>query len=381
MAILDLTRRTRSTALALFAALAYPTLLAALAYPTLLAALACPTLLAALAWPLSAQPLSAHAETAIHFTLDRSIDGPAAPFFLAIDKGYFKAEGLDVTIDAANGGPLEAINRLATGNYDMGVADINLLIKFRDSNPGTPIKALFVVFDKPPYAVIARKSRGIIAPKDLEGKKLGAPSADAAFAQWPIFAKVNGIDAAKVIIENVGLPVREPMLAAGEVDAITGCAFTSYVDLKDRGVPPDDLVVLLMADHGVALYGDAIMVAPNFAAERPEAAQGFLRAYVKALKDTVRDPARAIEAVLRRKDAAKKDVELERLRMAIRDNIVTPAVKANGYGGIDPERFAEAIDQIALTYHFKAKDQAAEVFDPSFLPAAAERRVNETASR
>jgi NitT/TauT family transport system substrate-binding protein len=57
--------------------------------------------------------MSAHAETAIHLTLDRKIDGPAAPFFLAIDKGYFKDEGLDVTIDAATGGPLEAIGRLA----------------------------------------------------------------------------------------------------------------------------------------------------------------------------------------------------------------------------------------------------------------------------
>ncbi|MGD0334118.1 MAG: ABC transporter substrate-binding protein [Xanthobacteraceae bacterium] len=358
MAMVDLTRLTRSRALALFAALSRL------------------TVFAALVWPVAAE-----AGTAIHFTLDRKIDGPAAPFFLAIDKGYFKAEGLDVTIDAATGGPLEAIDRLATGVYEMGVADINFLIKYRDSNPGTPIKALFVVFDKPPYAIIARKSRGIVAPKDLAGKRLGAPSADPAFAAWPIFAKVNGIDAAKVVIENVGLPVREPMLAAGEVDAITGCSFTAYVDLKDRGVPPDDLVVLLMADDGVELYGDAIMASPKFAQEKPEAARAFLRAYVKALKDTVRDPARAVESVLRRNDTAKKDTELERLRMAIRDNIVTRAVKANGYGSVDPERFEAALDQLALIYHFKAKDKAAAAFDPSFLPPAAERRVSETASR
>ena len=367
MAMVDLTRLTRSAVLALFAALSRLTLF------VVLAGLA---LFAVLAWPLAAD-----AGTAIHFTLDRKIDGPATPFFLAIDNGYFKAEGLDVTVDAANGGPLEAINRLATGTSDMGVADINLLIKFRDGNPGTPIKALFVVFDKPPYAIIARNSRGIAAPKDLAGKKLGAPSDDPAFAAWPIFAKVNGIDAAKVVIENVGMPVREPMLAAGELDAITGCSFTAYIDLKDRGVPADDLALLLMADYGVALYGDAIMVSPNFVQEKPDAVQAFLRAYVKALKDTVRDPARAVEAVLRRNDAAKKDIELERLRMAIRDNIVTPAVKANGYGGVDPERFAAAIDQIALTYHFKAKDKAVAAFDPSFLPPAAERVVGGTASR
>ena len=340
MAILDLTRLPRSTALALLAA--------------------------------SLLPGAAGAETAIHFTLDRKIDGPAAPFFLAIDKGYFKAEGLDVTIDAA-AGPAEPLARLASGGYDLGVADINQLIKFRDENPATPIKALFIVFDKPPYAIIARKSRGIAAPKNLEGKKLGAASADGAFAQWPIFAKVDGIDAAKVNIETVGLPVREPMLAAGEVDAITGYSFTSYVDLKAGGVPADDLVVLTMADYGVELYGDAIVAAPKFLTEKPQTVRAFLRAYLKALRDTVRDPARAVEAVLRRNDAAKKDVELERLRLAIRDNILTPAVKANGYGGIDPARFAAAIDQLALAYRFKAKDKAADAFDPSFLPPAAER--------
>jgi NitT/TauT family transport system substrate-binding protein len=322
---------------------------------------------------------SARGETAIHFTLDRKIDGPAAPFFVAIDKGYFKAEGLDVTIDAA-AGPLEAINRLTAGNDDMGVADINLLIKLRDS-AATPIKALFVVFDKPPYAIIARKHRGIAAPRDLEGKTLAAPPTDAAGVQWPIFAKVNGINIAKVAVENVGLPVREPMLAAGEVDAIAGCAFTSYVDLKDHGVPPDDLAVLSMADYGVELYGDAVMVAPKFAQEKPEATRAFLRAYVRAVKDTVRDPARAVDAVVRRIEGVRKEVELERLELAIRDNILTPAARTDGLGAVEPARFAAAIDQMALTYRFKAKDKAAGAFDPSFLPPAAERSVTGTASR
>jgi NitT/TauT family transport system substrate-binding protein len=329
-------------------------------------------LTAAVVWSALGWPAPASAETPIHFTLGRKIDGPAAPFFLAIDKGYFKAEGLDVTIDPASG-PLDPINRLASGSYEMGAGDINLLIKYRDKNPGTPIKAVFAVFDKPPYAIIARKSRGIAAPKDLEGKKLGAPSAEGTFAQWPIFAEVNGIDQAKVTIENVGLPVREPMLAAGEVDAVTGYSFVSYINLKDDGVPLNDLVVLLMADYGVALYADAIMVSPAFASEKPDAVRGLLRAYTKALKDTVRDPASAIDSVLRRMDGGTKDVELERLRMAIRDNIVTPAVRTNGFGRIDPARFATAIDQLALAYPFQAKDKAAGVFDSSFLQGSADR--------
>jgi NitT/TauT family transport system substrate-binding protein len=259
----------------------------------------------------------------------------------------------------------------------MGVADINELIKFRDANPKVPIKAVFIVYNKPAFAVIGRKSRGITAPKDLEGKKLGATTDGIVFAQWPIFVKANNIDAAKVTIENVGLPVRDPLLAAGQVDAITGLSFSSFVDLKDKGVPVDDLVVLLMADYGVKLYGDAIIVSPKFAQDHPDAVKGFLRAFLKGLKMTVKAPAGALNIVLERNDAAKKNLELDRLKMVIRDNIVTAEVKANGYGGIEAERFSSAIDQIALAYKFKAaKPKPDDIFDASYLPPPTERKAN-----
>jgi NitT/TauT family transport system substrate-binding protein len=319
---------------------------------------------------------TARAETAVKFSLDSPFEGPAAPFLLPLDKGYYKAEGLDVSFDSAVG-PLEPIKRLASGAYDMAVGDINALIKYRDANPGTPIKSVFIVYNRPPFAVIGRKSRGVTAPKDLEGKKLGAPAADASFAQWPIFAQVNGIDVTKVAIENVSIPVREPMVAAGQVDAITGYSFSSFVNLKDRGVPAGDITVLLMADYGVRLYGDAIMVSPKFASEHPDAVKGFLRAFVKGLRETVKSPAAAVGSVFKRNDNAKKGVELERLKMAIRDNIVTPEVKTNGYGGIDSTRFDRAVDQIALTYKFKAgKPKPDDIFDASYLPPAASRKAN-----
>jgi len=319
---------------------------------------------------------SAMAQTAIKFSLDFKFEGPSAPFLVAIDKGYFKAEGLDVTIDSA-AGSLEPINRVASGTYDMGFGDINSLIKFRDANPNNPIKAVFMVYNKPAFSVVSRKSRGVTKPKDLEGKTLGAPAADGAYAQWKIFTQANGIDAAKVKIENVGFPVREPMLQNGQVDAITGFSFSSFINLKTMGVPIDDIVVMLMADHGVNLYGNTIIVNPKFAADKPDAVKGFLRAFLKGLKDTVKDPSTATDSVIKRNDIAKKPVELERLRMALKDNILTAEVKANGYGAVDNARLEKAIDQIALTYEFKnAKPKAAGAFDASFLPSAADRKAN-----
>src|SRR3954451_102312 len=317
----------------------------------------------------------AQQQTPIKFSLDFKFEGPAAPFVVAIDKGYYKAEGLDVTIDTA-AGSLEPINRVASGTYDMGFGDINSLIKFRDANPGTPIKAVFMVYNKPAFSVVGRKSRGVSSPKDLEGKKLGAPPADGAYAQWPIFTQANGIDPSKVTIVNAGSPGPEPMLASGEVDAITGFSFSSYINLKDRGVPASDISVLLMADYGVNLYGNSIMVNPKFAAEKPEAVKGFIRAFIKGLNETVKNPTTSVESVLKRNDVAKKETELERLQIALKDNILTPEVKKNGFGGVDEERLDKSIDQIALTYTFKnGRPKASDVFDSSFLPPAAERKV------
>jgi NitT/TauT family transport system substrate-binding protein len=320
-------------------------------------------------------PGPAGAQTAIKFSLDSKLEGPSAPFLVAIDKGYFKAEGLDVSIDTA-ADSLEAINRVASDTHQMGFGDINSLIKFRDANPATPVKAVFLVYNKPAFAIISRKSRGVEKPKDLEGKVLGAPAADIAYAQWKIFVQANGIHGSKVKVENIGFPVREPMLQNGQVDAITGLSF-SVVNLKAMGVPVDDLVVMPMADHGVALYGNTIFVNPKFAAEKPDAVNRFLRAFLKGLKETVRDPSGAVDSVIRRNDTAKKPVELERLRLALKENVVTPEVKANGYGGVDNDRLAKSIDQIALTYEFKnGKPKPADVFDPSFLPPAADRIAN-----
>ncbi len=315
------------------------------------------------------------AETNLRFTLDRRIEGPAAPFLLPLDKGYYKAEGLNVSIDPAPR-TLEAITRVASGDYDMGFADINRVIKYREENPKTPVTAVFMVYNRPPFAVIGRKNRGVSAPKDIEGKTLGASADSTAFAAWPIFVKANNIDASKVTIENIGIQVRDPMLAAGQVDAITGTSFSSYIDLKDKGVPVADLSVLLMADYGVNLYGSAIIVNPKFAAEHADAVKGFLRAFLRGLKLTVASPANALNSVLDRIDPARKALELERLNMVIDQNIVTPEVKAYGYGGIDGERFAHALDQLALTYKFKEKPKLGDVFDASFLPPENERNAN-----
>ncbi len=325
---------------------------------------------------MMAASCAAQAQTPVKFTLDWRFEGPAAPFTVALDKGYFKAEGLDVTIDTGNGSR-ESIPRVASGTYDIGAGDVNSLVRFRDENPTIDLKAVMMVYDRPPFAIIGRKSKGISSDiKSLTAKKFGAPAADGAFAQWPIFKTVNKLDDSTMKFENVGFPVREPMLASGEVDAVFGFAFSIYLNIKSRGVPVDDIVTILMSDHGVELYGNVLMVSPKFAAEKPEAVKGFIRAVTKGLRDTAADTAAATATVIKRNDVAKAEVEKERLELSLTQNFLTPWVKANGYGGIDKARFAKSIDQIGLTFTFKKKPSVEDVFTEAFLPAPADRKVN-----
>jgi NitT/TauT family transport system substrate-binding protein len=331
--------------------------------------------IAAAAAVASALAGTARAEVSLKLALDQSLDGIAGLFLLPEDRGYYRGEGLDIAVEEG-ASALDPITRVASGAADLGFADINALIRYRDQNPSAPVKAVFMVFNTPPFAVVGRRSRGISDPRSLEDKKLGGSPASATFEQWPLFAKLNDIDTSKVMIEKTGIPVRVPMLAAGQLDAVLGYSFRVYVDLKDRGVPLDDVVLLPMASYGLKLYGGAIIANSKLAADKPQAVAGFLSAFTKSLKEAIRNPAAAIDAVLKHNDQGSRQVELERLRMAIKDNVVTAEMRANGLGAVDEMRLNEALDQIALVSAFRSRPKPSDVFDASFLPPPAERKIN-----
>jgi NitT/TauT family transport system substrate-binding protein len=311
---------------------------------------------------------AASAQTEMPFALDWKFEGPAAPYFVAIDKGYFEEAGLSVEISAGSGS-LDAIPKIATGAFPVGFADINSVIKFLDQNPGAPVTGVMMIYDKPPFAVIGRASQGITEEaSSLEGKILGAPPPDGAWAQFPIFAAENDLDMDSITVEPVGFPTREPMLAEGEVDAITGFSFTSFLNAARLGVEEDDLVTLLMSDYGVDLYGNAIIVNTDYAAENPELISAFLEAVAMGWKDAIADPAAAIESLMERNPAADAELEQRRLQLSIDANVLTDAVKENGFGVIDEDQFANAIEQIKLTYEFETEPDASLYFTEEYLP-------------
>ena len=313
--------------------------------------------------------------TAIHFTFDRPIDASMAPLFLAARDGRFGAERLNVSFNNAAGSP-EALARVARGDSELALVDINELIRFRDKNDAAPIKAVFVLFNRAPYAMVARRSRGIHLLPDIEGKTVGVADGDLSMRLWPALAQQNGINTQNVKFHKMSAAVREPILSAGQVDAVAGFSYLSGVNLRERGVPGGDLVVLRYADYGCEAYGFAVVANPAFAATKPDAVKGFVRALIAGINATVKEPARAANEAASRIDDGDRDLELERLRSVLVDNILTDEVRRNGLGGIDPARLDRSIDQIAQDFKFRKKPAAVDIFDDRFLPPVAGRLIN-----
>jgi NitT/TauT family transport system substrate-binding protein len=235
---------------------------------------------------------------------------------------------------------------------------------------------VFVLFNRAPYAIVARKSRGIHLLSDLDGKTVGVADTDLSIRLWPALARQNGIDLSHVKFFKMSAAVREPVLSAGQVDAVAGFSYLSAVNLRDRGVPADDLAVLRYADYGCEAYGSAVVANPAFAAAKPDAVKGFVRALIAGINATVREPARAADEAASRIDDGDHDLELARLRTVLADNILTDEVRRNGLGGIDPARLERSIEQIAEDFKFSKRPVAADIFDDRFLPPVAGRLIN-----
>ena len=313
-------------------------------------------------------------DTAVKFQLDWRFEGPAALFLVPLDKGYFKAEKLNVSVDAGNGSG-GAVTRVASGSYDMGFADMAALMEFQANNPGAANKpvAVMMVYNNTPAAVLALKKSGIKSPTDLSGKKLGAPVFDAGRKAWPIFAKANGIG--NVNWTAMDPPLRETMLVRGDVDAITGFSFTSLLNIEARGVTTEEVVVMPYPNYGVKLYGNAIIVAEDFLKKNPESVKAFLRAFTKGMRDVVADPKASIATVKARDGIIDVALEERRLKLALDATVLTPDARAEGFGMALGPRLSLMASQVSDAFGTKERVKAEAVWNGNFLPSAAERNI------
>ncbi len=327
-------------------------------------------------------PVFAQAQQKVRFTLDWAVEGPSAPFFVALERGYMNDAKLSVVYEPGKGST-GAVAAVADGRFDMGVADLNSLIEFKGRKPDAPVQAVYVVFNATPASIITLKRSDYALEKrfavnkltDLRGKKLGAPGFDAARKMWPMLARANGLDPKDVSWTDVSPQRRESELLLGTFDAISGFHYTSLLNLQARGSKSSDIVTFRFLDFGVPLYGNALIVNTAFAAREQQAVRGFVRAFNRGLRETVADPRKALNDVVAASPGTSMEAEMNRLNLCLEHNVLTKDVKASGFGGVDAGRLQRSIEDLVATFQLPNKPSFDSVFSDKYLPAATERSV------
>ncbi len=307
----------------------------------------------------------------LRFSLDFRITGQTAPLFLALSKGYYRAEGLDVTIDTG-AGSVASITRIASGAYDMALGDVSSLIEFQSRNPDT-VKAVYQYYNRAPFVIIGRKDRGITDNfASLKGKKVAAAAVESTRRLWPMVERQLKLENKLFEWITTDFSVRDNAIIRGDVDAAT-YFHDSAVSLFAR-LPPSQLSILSYAQAGLDLYGNAILASRKLIAEHPEAVRGFLRATNRALKETLRDPEPALAAIKAREPLI--DLALERERWSItRGYVAGEDTRTDGLGSVRMLNVGRQIAGVTATFALDNAPTGAQLYDLSLLPPLAERLV------
>jgi NitT/TauT family transport system substrate-binding protein len=326
----------------------------------------------AVALGLAPQPAAAQQKD-VRVMLDWIVQGTHAPFFVAKEKGYYKAEGLNAVIDAGKGGTNTAVN-VASNVYQFGYVDMVTMINFNEKNPANPLIAVYMAFDETPLAVITPKAKGIRTPRDLHGKKIAGGPGTAVHDTMPILLKAAKAEDVKIEWVSVAIQLWGAMLAKGEIDGIGGFTNSNIPAAMAVGFKFEEIHPVKYSDFGTGLYGLGLVVTKKYADENPAVVKGMVKALNKGMVDTIRNPEAAL-AVLKAGDPMmKSDLETVRLSIAL-GHTYTEYTKKNGLSAVDPARVQQNIDAVTAAYGLSKAPKVADVWTDKFLPPQAERIV------
>ncbi len=328
-----------------------------------------------LATALAAPSLArAQAAPRVRLQLDWAFQSPNAFALVARERGFFREVGVDVVVERGAGSGRVPV-QLASGAADLGFGDINPAIRFAIENPDRGLLCVAVLLDRSPLCAIVRADGPVRAPKDLEGRTLAAPEFDAGRQLFPAFARVAGIDKARVNFLSVSPELREPMLVQRRADGVTGFVTTSALALKGLGLQPDAQRVLLYADHGLDLYGNALLTTRDYARANPDALQRALAALFRGFQSQLADPAGAM-AILRRAEPLT-DVALETERHALNAAtcVLTPGARRDGLSAVEPARLGRGIAAVEEAFGLPRRLAPEAFYTPDYLPPAEARAL------
>jgi NitT/TauT family transport system substrate-binding protein len=323
---------------------------------------------------LGCRRASARALTNIRFSTDFFFQGNHAIWGLGLKQGLFEAQGLNVSMDRGYGSG-DTVVRVASGAYDFGFADINALVKFNADNPNRRVISVLQGFDRTLNSITALKRSGIAKPSDLNGRTMGAPDGDASRLMFPAFARLNGIDVAKVTWKSVSSDIREAVLAQNQVEAISGSKSTTLFNLLRIGLKPEDIVSFPYSSYGLDLYGAGVIVREEYMNSNPELVRSFVKGTIDSTLALLKDKAAGIAAMHERDALFDQKLEMERLQLVLDDAMLTPDVRKNGIGTIDPKRIALTIAVNAEAYGIAHPPAPEQLYTEMFLPPRADRLV------
>ena len=305
--------------------------------------------------------------TQAKMVMDWAFEGAQAIWTSMAESGCLAKSGLEVKIDRGFGSS-DAITKVASGAYDIGVADFASIVNYDATHPDNRVEAVFLVSDRSPTSVTVLKTSGITKPKDLEGKRIADSQGEASRALFPAFAKANGIDLSKITWVNVSPDLRQTSLVQGKADAAAGHLFTVQTGLQALNVDPSKYFSMAYASYGVDLPGSAVIVKPEWANAHRPAMRAFLNCAATGIKSSIADPQAALTTLHHFNSLSDAKSDAESLAFSTSFAIVTPGVKQRGLSGIDPKRMNAAIDTISSALDVP-RLPLNSIWDPSFLPS------------
>jgi NitT/TauT family transport system substrate-binding protein len=307
--------------------------------------------------------------------LNSNVSGPQAFFFVAQDRGYYRAAGLDVTFTGGDGAAA-IVPRIGAEGFDFGYGDLNALVPLVARHTANAPVSVYVTFNTTPLTIAVDANGPVKTPKDLEGRTVAGHPIDAALEVFPEFAASTGLDARTVTIRRSDASMRslvEDMLA-GKSAGVFGFVNTIIASVAPAGIDGRTrLRFLEYRHHTPDLYGNALMVSRRLLADRPGDVAAFVRAVNRGLADTVADLDRAIASVVARDPAVRADVDRPRLAGTLAMEMAHPEGARLGIGDVDDARLVRGIALIAKSRGLPRVPAASEIFTRACLPPVAER--------